>query len=151
MLLLSKMKAVLIKIYSSILIPIILFFAPIYIMVFLVGLATIVDTGFGIWKATMLGEEVDSKTCRKGLVPKVKSYVLIVLLLFIADFYILNEFTKLFISIDFVPTKLISLGLIGIEVKSMDESFKKVKGYSFINKLYDNIKNIKKAKDDLQP
>lgn len=145
------MKATLIKVYSSLILPIIVFFAPIYVMVFLVGLATLVDTCFGIWKAKSLGEHCDSKKCRKGLIPKIRSYVGIVLLLFVADFYIVNELTKLFIDIDFVSTKLVSLGLIVIEVKSMDESFEKVKGYSFITKLYNNLRNIKKVKDDMQP
>jgi len=145
------MKTLAIKIYGSLLLPVIVFFAPIYFMVFLVGLATIIDTGFGIWKAKSLGEEVTSKLCRKGLVPKIKSYVLIVLLLFVADYYIVNEFTKLFISIEFVSTKLVSLALIIIEVRSMDESFNKVKGYSFLAKLYSNIKSIKKVKEDIQP
>ncbi len=145
------MKATLIKVYGSLILPVIVFFAPIYVMVFLVGLATLVDTAFGIWKAKSLGEVCDSKKCRKGLVPKIRSYVGIVLLLFVADYYIVNELTKLFIDIDFVSTKLVSLGLIVIEVKSMDESFEKVKGYSFIGKLYDNLRNIKKVKDDMQP
>lgn len=145
------MKALLLKMYTAIFLPIILFFAPIYVMVFLVGLATIVDTGFGIWKAKSLGEAVDSKKCRQGLVPKIRSYVIIVLLLFVADFHIVNELTKLFIDIDFVSTKLVSLVLIVIEVRSMDESFQKVKGYSFIEKLYDNVRNIKKVKDEMQP
>lgn len=145
------MKALLLKIYTSLFLPIIVFFAPIYVMVFLVGVSTIVDTAFGIWKAKSLGEEVDSKKCRQGLVPKIKSYVIIVLLLFVADFYIVNEFTKLFIDIEYVSTKIVSLVLIVIEVRSMDESFKKVKGYSFIDKLYDNVRNIKKVKDDMQP
>jgi hypothetical protein len=145
------MKATLIKVYGSLLLPVIVFFAPIYVMVFLVGLSTLVDTCFGIWKAKSLGEEVDSKKCRKGLVPKVRSYVSIVLILFVADFYIVNEFTKLFIDITYVSTKLVSLGLIVIEVKSMDESFEKVKGYSFIGKLFGTLRNIKKVKDDFQP
>ena len=145
------MKTVLLKIYSSLLLPIIVFFTPIYFMVFLVGMSTIIDTGFGVWKAKSLGEEVSSKLCRKGLVPKIKSYVTIVLLLFVADYYIVNEFTKLFIDIEFVSTKLVSLVLIVIEVRSMDESFNKVKGYSFIDKLYTNVKSIKKAKEDIHP
>lgn len=145
------MKATLIKIYGSLILPIIVFFAPIYVMVFLVGLATLVDTGFGIWKAKSLGEVCNSKKCRHGLIPKVKSYVGIILLLFVADFYIVNELTKLFIDIEFISTKLVSLGLIVIEIKSMDESFEKVKGYSFIGKLYNNLRNIKKVKDNLQP
>lgn len=143
------MKATLIKVYGSLLLPVIVFFAPIYVMVFLVGLATIIDTGFGIWKAKALGEKVDSKKCRKGLVPKVRSYVGIVLILYVADYYIVNELTHLFIDIKHISTKLVSLGLITIEVKSMDESFEKVKGYSFIGKLYDNMRNMKKVKDDM--
>lgn len=145
------MKTIILKMYTSMLLPLIVFFAPIYVMVFLVGLSTIVDTCFGIWKAKSLGEVCDSKKCRQGLVPKIRSYVTIVLLLFVADFHIVNEFTKLFIDIEFVSTKIVSLVLIVIEVRSMDESFQKVKGYSFIEKLYDNVRNIKKVKDDMQP
>jgi hypothetical protein len=51
------------------------------------------------------------------------------------------------VSVEFLFTKLIALVLISIEVKSMDESFQKVKGYSFLNKAIDLIikaKNIKK-------
>ena len=143
------MKATLVKLYGAFLFPIVAFFAPIYFMVFLVGLSTLIDTGFGIWKSKSLGEKVSSKICRKGLVPKLKSYAGIVLLLFVVDYYIVNEFTQLFIDIQFVSTKLVSLALIVIEVKSMDESFEKVKGYSFIGKLYDNLRNIKKVKDDI--
>jgi hypothetical protein len=144
------MKTLAIKIYGSLLLPVILFFAPIAWMVFLVGLSTIIDTGFGVWKSKSLGEEVSSKICRKGLVPKVRSYVIMVLLLYMADYYIINELTKLFINVEFISTKLVSLVLIVIEVKSMDESFNKVKGYSFIDKLYKNVKSIKKAKEDIQ-
>lgn len=143
------MKATLVKLYGAFLFPIVAFFAPIYFMVFLVGLSTLIDTGFGIWKSKSLGEKVSSKICRKGLLPKLKSYAGIVLLLFVVDYYIVNEFTQLFIDIQFVSTKLVSLALIVIEVKSMDESFEKVKGYSFIGKLYDNLRNIKKVKDDM--
>lgn len=143
------MKTTLVKLYGAFLFPIIAFFAPIYFMVFLVGLSTLIDTGFGVWKAKSLGEQVSSKLCRKGLIPKLKSYASIVLLLFVVDYYIVNEFTQLFIDIQFVSTKLVSLALIVIEVKSMDESFEKVKGYSFIGKLYDNLRNIKKVKDDI--
>jgi hypothetical protein len=143
------MKTTILAFHKALLVPLVLFFAPIYMMVFLVGLATLVDTGFGVWKSKSLGEEVNSKICRKGLIPKLRSYVSIVLILFVADVYIVNEFTQIFISITHVSTKLVSLALIAIEIKSMDESFEKVKGYSFISKLYDNIRSIKKVKNDL--
>lgn len=119
-------------------------------MIVLVGLSSIVDTGFGIWKAKKLGKRFSSKLCRKGLVPKVTSYTVMIFTLFCVDIYLVNEFTKLFINIDFVSTKIMAVSLIFIEVKSMDESFEEVKGYSFINKILANIRNVKKIKRDLE-
>jgi hypothetical protein len=144
------MKTTLTAAYQSLLLPVIIFFTPIMPMIFLVGLSTIVDTCFGVWKARKLGERFSSKLCRKGLVPKVTSYTIMVFTLFCVDTYIVNEFTKLFISIDFVTTKLMAFSLIFIEVKSMDESFEAVKGYSFFNKILENIRSIKKVKKDLE-
>ncbi len=63
-------------------------------------------------------------------------------------FMLLTFYNKLFdkevISVDYLATKVIALMLISIEVKSMDESFEKVKGYSFIGKI---VKLIIQAKD----
>lgn len=144
------MKTTLASIYQSLLLPLIIFLAPIMPMIVLVGLSTLVDTGFGIWKAKKQGHRFSSKTCRKGLVPKVTSYTIMIFTLFCVDIYLVNEFTKLFINIEFVSTKVMAVSLIFIEVKSMDESFEAVKGYSFINKILANIKNIKKIKKDLE-
>jgi hypothetical protein len=72
------------------------------------------------------------------------------LIAFTADFHIVNEFTKLFVNIQFVSTKLLAMVLIVIEFRSMDESFKLVKGYSFIDKLMSNIKKIKQVKAEVE-
>jgi hypothetical protein len=122
----------------------ILFFAPIKGIIILVALSTILDTAFGIWKASKLKEKVNSKTFRHGFVPKLFSYVGAIMLVYASDFFIINYLTKEVISVDYLATKVIALMLISIEVKSMDESFEKVKGYSFISKI---IKLIIKAKD----
>lgn len=132
----------------SILIKILLvFFAPIKGIILIVALATIFDTCFGIWKAKKLKENINSKTFRHGFIPKLTSYVAGIMLVYTSDFFIINYLTKEIVSIDFIATKLIGLALISIEVKSMDESFEKVKGYSFINKIIKVIiqaKNVKK-------
>jgi hypothetical protein len=125
----------------------ILFFAPIKGIIILVALSTILDTCFGIWKATKLNEKVNSKTFRYGFVPKLFSYVGAIMLVYASDFFIINYLTKEVISVDYLATKVIALMLISIEVKSMDESFEKVKGYSFITKIVKLIiqaKNVKK-------
>jgi hypothetical protein len=125
----------------------ILFFAPIKGIIILVALSTILDTAFGVWKASKLKEKVNSKTFRHGFVPKLFSYVGAIMLVYASDFFIINYLTKEVISVDYLATKVIALMLISIEVKSMDESFEKVKGYSFITKIVKLIiqaKNVKK-------
>lgn len=144
------MKTSLTYLYSYLLIPLCLFFTPIYWMIFLVGFTTLIDTGFGIWKSKKLKQRVTSKLCRKGLVPKATSYIALVLLAFTADFHIVNEFTKIFVNIQFVSTKLLAMVLIVIEFRSMDESFKLVKGYSFLDKLINNVKKIKQIKSEVE-
>jgi hypothetical protein len=135
--LLASNSAILLKV-------LILFFAPIKGIIILVALSTILDTAFGVWKASKLKEKVNSKTFRHGFVPKLFSYVGAIMLVYASDFFIINYLTKEVISVDYLATKVIALMLISIEVKSMDESFEKVKGYSFITKI---VKLILKAKD----
>ena len=125
----------------------IVFFAPITGMIILVALSTIIDTGFGIWKVKKLGEEFSSKKFRFGLIPKILSYVGATMLVYASDYFIINDLTKMVVSVEFLSTKVIALTLIAIEVKSMDESFVKVKGWSFLKKFTSLImkaKNIKK-------
>ena len=135
------------KIYlSTIATTLVLFFAPIKGIILIVALATILDTGFGLWKAKKLGEEITSKIFRHGLVPKLLSYVAAVMLIYASDVFIINALTMSVISVEFISTKIIALVLLSIEVKSMDESFVKVKGYSFIDKIKSIINKIKDVK-----
>ena len=135
------------KIYfSTIATTLVLFFAPIKGIILMVALATILDTCFGLWKAKKLGEEITSKIFRNGLVPKLVSYVAAVMLIYASDVFIINALTLRVISVEFISTKLIALVLLSIEVKSMDESLVKVKGYSFIDKIKVIINKIKDLK-----
>lgn len=123
------------------------FFAPIGGIVLLVGLSTILDTFFGLWRAYKKGEKITSRKARFGLVPKIVSYCGAVCLIYASDYYMINDLTKMVVSAEFLSTKLLALVLIAIEVKSMDESFQDVKGWSFIDKITDLVvkaKNIKK-------
>lgn len=116
----------------------------------MVALATILDTCFGLWKAKKLGEEITSKIFRNGLIPKLVSYVAAVMLIYASDVFIINALTLSVISVEFISTKIIALVLLSIEVKSMDESFVKVNGYSFIEKIKNVINRIKDIKKDLK-
>ena len=138
------------KIYlSSILYSILLFFAPIKGIILLVALSTILDTGFGIWKAKNLGEKLSSKAFRSGLVPKLLSYVGTVMMVYGSDVFIINSLVSNIVDVEFMATKVIALTLIINEAKSIDESFEAVKGYSMIAKLLEIINNLKKVKKQL--
>jgi len=128
----------------------IVFFAPITGMIILVALSTLIDTGFGIWKVQKLDEKISSKKFRFGLVPKLISYVIAVMLVYASDYFILNDLTKILVSVEFLSTKVIALTLISIEVKSMDESFLKVKGYSFLKKFTGLIMKAKDIKKQIE-
>lgn len=134
--------------FSTILGTLFIFFAPIKGIILLVALSTVLDTAFGLWKSKALGEEITSKKLRMGLVPKLISYISVVMLVFASDVFIINEMTIGLISIVFVSTKLVSLALLSVEVKSMDESFVKVKGYSFIDKFKGIVKKVKDLKKE---
>jgi Zn-dependent protease with chaperone function len=136
------------KIYlNNILTALLLFFAPIKGIILIVALSTILDTSFGLWKAYKIGEKITSKIFRHGLVPKLVSYIAVIMLVYASDVFIINALTMTVVSVDFMATKVIALVLLSIEVKSMDESFVAVKGYSFIDKIKAIIlkmKNVRK-------
>ena len=138
------------KIYiSSILYSILLFFAPIKGIILIVALSTILDTGFGIWKAKNLGEKLSSKAFRTGLVPKLISYVGAVMMIYSSDVFIINSLVSNLVDVEFMATKVIALTLIINEAKSIDESFEAVKGYSMIAKMLEIINNLKEVKKQL--
>ena len=138
------------KLYlSSAAFSLVLFFAPIKGIILMVALSTIIDTCFGVWKAKKLGEPITSKMFRNGLVPKLLSYIAVVMLVFSSDVFIINGLTLSVVSVEFISTKVIALVLLSVEVKSMDESWIKVKGYSFIDKIKAIILKLKDVKKEL--
>jgi hypothetical protein len=126
-----------------------LFFAPIKGIIVIVALSTMIDTGFGVWKAKKLGEKLSSKAFRSGLVPKLLSYVGTVMMVYGSDVFIINSLVSNIVDVEFMATKVIALTLIINEAKSIDESFEAVKGYSLIAKLLEIINNLKDVKKQL--
>jgi len=135
---------------SSILSSFYLFFTPVGGLLLVVGLSTILDTMFGIAKAKKLGNAITSRDFRKGYVPKTIGYLSVVIGVFLLDQIILNELIKSVLDFEFLATKLVSLVLVSNEIKSMDESWVTLKGYSFIEKLKESITQIKDIKKELK-
>jgi len=138
------------KLYlSTLLCTLFLFFAPIKGIILVVALATLADTAFGIWSAKKRNEALNSKIFRHGLIPKLVSYIATVMLVYTSDVFIVNDLTGALVSAEFIATKVIALVLISVEVTSMDESFIKVKGFSFIDKIKSVVLKLKNIKKEL--
>ena len=138
--------------YCGILVKVlVLFFTPVQGIILLVALSTIIDTIFGLWRAKKTKIKINSKTLRHGLVPKLLSYVGLIMFIYTSDYFILNELFMSILSVQYVSTKIVALVLVGIEIRSWDESFIAVRGYSFLQKMVgmvNKFKNIKKQIDE---
>ena len=110
------------------------FFTPVLPLIIAVQFFIVLDTIMGLAKAN-LTDQKNSNSFKKGFIPKVIIYTLIILIVFLADKTITNEFIKYYTSFDFVITRIIALILIFIEIWSIDENFKAIYGVSLIDKF----------------
>jgi len=134
----------------SIVTAMLVFFSPIAGVILIVSISTIIDTGFGIWRAKKTGIKATSKKFRFGFIPKVLSYVATVMLVYTSDVFLLNELLNSVLSGDFLATKIVALILILNEVKSIDESFEVVKGYSFLERGKNAVFRLKDIKKEIE-
>lgn len=126
------------------------FLSPIHGVLLCVGLFIMFDTVMAYWRCKIKKVEWTSKRLRVGLVPKFLSYQSIIILFFLMDKFILFEFTKMFIEVDFLMTKFLACVLIYIEYRSIDETFKIVKGKTLIQYFKEMLKLANDIKDDMK-
>ncbi len=105
--------------------------APIHTLMYSVLLVIGVDLITGIWKSVKVdGERVTSRRLRET-VAKLAVYLLVMLSGFAAD--------KIMGGADPMMSRLVSLGLVGIELKSADENLKAL-GYDVLGSLIARLK-----------
>lgn len=134
--------------FLAALLMLITFFQPIGGVLLAVGLFITFDTIMAMWRSRMKGVEITSKKARKML-PKLLSYNMLVITFWIMDKFIINDIMLIFFSVNYILTKILAMVLIFIEVKSIDESWKIVKGKSLFTSLQEMIGFIKKTKSDI--
>jgi hypothetical protein len=122
------------------------FFAPIQVILLVIGLAIFIDTIVAVRLTT---EKFSSRRLRKGLVGKMITYQSAVILFFLIDYAMVNEMVKTVFSVDYTLTKLVGLFLASIEVVSIDEKIRVKYGddKGFIARFKRFISNAKKIKD----
>ena len=126
------------KLYSTKLMAIILsFFLPIVGILILIAASVILDTITGIWKAKKLKQPITSRRL-SAIISKILLYEATVMLFYAMDKFLLNDIVISFFSIELLTTKILALVLVSIEVISINENYKAVKGID----LWASLKNL---------
>ena len=71
----------------------------------------------------------------KRLILKFLSYNICLVIIYVLEVNLLGEFVKMIIGIPLLITKLLSVGLIWLELNSIDENFYKITGKKFVKEF----------------
>ena len=124
------------------------FFLPISGILFLIGFAIFVDTLTGLWKAKKLEIKITSRKL-SAIISKLFLYELAVIGFYLIDYFILNDIIKQFFSVPLMLTKILSLVLVSIEVMSINENYKAVKGIDIWQAMKSLFARAKEIKTDI--
>ena len=124
------------------------FFLPISGILIMIGVLISIDTITGIWKAKKLGEKITSRKL-SSIISKLALYEITVIMFFLIDKFILNEIILTFFSVPFMLTKVTALVLASIEVMSINENYKIVKGIDLWQSMKLLFARAKEVKEDL--
>lgn len=138
------MKDTLIYIVTSL----IMFFTPITGILIAVAVAIALDTIFGVSKAIVKKEKLTSRRS-SNIISKFVLYQSAVLLIYTIDTYLLGEFFKLWFSIDYFFTKIVTIIIIFIEMLSMKENFEEAFDINIVDKLKEALQRTKEIKDGI--
>lgn len=128
------------------------FLMPISGLLFLVGFVIILDTVTGIWKSYKNKVKITSRGL-SAIISKMLLYEVTVVLFYMIDTFILNNIILQFFSVDLLLTKVLALILVSIEVMSINENYKAVKGldlWQAMKNLFARAKEIKKSVDEIR-
>ena len=114
----------------------------------MIGVLICIDTITGIWKAKKLGDKITSRKL-SSIISKLGLYELTVIMFFLIDQFILNDIILTFFSVPFMLTKVVSLVLASIEVMSINETYKVVKGIDLWQSMKLLFARAKEVKEDL--
>ena len=120
------------------------FVSPLFPLMLLVSIMTLIDTWVGRWYAKKQGEVITSRKTRLGLTRKLIIYFLVVFVSYLVDYTIINEIAKNYIWFDWAFTKFFTLVLLWIEYTSIDEKVKWAYGRGLTDRVVDFAKSLKK-------
>jgi len=86
----------------------------------------------------------------KRLILKLLSYNICLVIIYVLEVNLLGEFVKLIIGIPLLITKILSVGLIWLELNSIDDNFYKITGKRFVDEFKKLIIFGKEIKKEIQ-
>jgi hypothetical protein len=130
-----------------------LFFAPITGLLIAVAIGIALDTFTGIFKSIKLNgwRSIRSRKL-SNIVSKMLLYQITLILLFVIDKFLLNEFALVHFSIQFMFTKLVAVLLLLIELTSIKENIEEalnIKIWKMLKELFNRAKEVKEDIDKI--
>ena len=121
---------------------------PIKPLILMAFFAIVLDTYFGIWKTVRLKGWKGVRSRRlSDTITKSLLYVGAIIVIFLAEKFILFDVFQSYTSVEYMLTKLFTLFCLMTEVKSMSESYKEVTGknlwrafFMFVQRTRENRK-----------
>lgn len=129
-------------------------FVPIQGILISVGMAIILDTFTGVFKTVKLNgwQSIKSRTLSQ-IVSKLLLYEVCILLLFVIDKFILNEFIIKWLGINYMFTKICAILLIFVELVSIKENIEasyNISIWKLLKNLFLRAKEIKQDIDQIK-
>ena len=76
-------------------------------------------------------------------------YLGVLYFIFPIDYYLLNEITKQFVSVDFLVVKLVAITIASIEIKSINENIYSITKIDWWKRFREILKRTPEIKDDI--
>ena len=127
------------------------FLLPISGILILIALFIFFDTVTGIWKSIKTKTKVTSRGLSQ-IISKILLYEFCVILFFLLDKLLLSEFIAQFFSIELLTTKVLALTLCSIELISINENIKVIRGVDLwtpVKMLFRRAKEITSEYKDI--
>jgi hypothetical protein len=130
---------------------ILLLFVPIYGILIAVGTAIILDTFTGVFKSIKLHGWKSVKSRKlSNIVSKMMLYEICILLLFVIDKFVLNEFVKHAFGFEFMFTKICAILLMFIELVSVKENIEEAFNIDIWKMVKNALNRAKEINSDIK-
>lgn len=135
---------------NYILTGLLLFFAPIQGLIIAVGISIALDTFTGVFKSIKLNGFKSIRSRRlSNVISKMFLYQVTIILLFVIDKFLLNEFVNMHFTIKYMFTKLVAIVLIFVELVSIKENVEEALKIDIWKLLKNTFKRAKELKSDI--